>query len=448
MAALNAKRKANLLAAVAGRAALAGLAGVALTSACAHHEPSRVAPRAPASHAAPLDAADAGDLRWGAPDERGMDARPLIAMASWIASSDVPIYSLLVSKDGVVVFELYTSSVGREEAHYLMSVTKSVTSTLLGIAIDRHLVPPVETSVADALPPTAFASAAERERFRAVTIRDALGMSALDAQVPPHRNLPRDAERERAFLASPNRVKFALTQAILPEPGTSFQYTDITPLVAIGILSYATKETALEFAEETLFRPLGFRNYEWMHEDAAGMDNGAYGLRLRPIDMQKLGVLFLHGGVWGSKQLVSRSWVEQSFTPWIRSGPRAREPNYGDYWWSTPFGPKWRAHVANGWKGQRIAVFPEHGVVVTMTGVLDDHDEDAIFQRVIREHVIPSVDGSNGEPPRPDPAIREALAVAIERARGGPLRGGPTVERRMVPSVDHKTGHHALRPDD
>lgn len=405
-----------------------------------------------ASEADPVQAAPDGNhrrasgLAFGAPDEEGMDARPLIDLASWVRDGDAPIFSILVSRNGVVVFELYTSSLTRDYAHYLMSVTKSFTSALVGAAIDRGLVGSPETSIADALPPEVFASDADRARFSAVTLREVMGMSALDAQVPPHRNLPEDRARQQAFLAAPNRAKFAVTQALLPQPGVSFQYTDITPLIASGVVEYATEETSLAFAEDTLFGPMGFRNYEWMHEDLEGIDNGAYGLRLRPVDMQKFGVLYLNGGVWEGRHLLPKSWVDLSFTPWIKSSPQQTDPNYGWYWWTFDYAPHWRARVADGWKGQRISVIPEKNLVVTMTGIVDDRPEEALFEQILRDYVIPSVDGIGGEPPRPDPGLRAPLAEVLEEVRQGPMRAKPDAEARMIPSIEPKGTHHPFSP--
>jgi CubicO group peptidase (beta-lactamase class C family) len=407
------------------------------------HDPHETAvPLAAGGTAAPPKS---GGLLFGAPDEQGIDARPLMKLAERIRDGNLPIFSFLISRNGVLVYELYTASLTRDDAHYLMSVTKSFTSALMGAAIDQHLVGPPETSVADALPSSLFASEADRARFRNVTIKDVLGMSALDAQVPPHRNLPEDRNRQKEFLASPNRTTFALTQALLPQPGVSYQYTDITPLLATGILEYATRTTALEFAERTLFLPMDFHNYEWMHEDKSGIDNGAYGLRLRPVDMQKFGILFLNGGEWEGKQLLSKDWVDRSFSPWIKSSARLSAPDYGWYWWTSSYGPHWLAHAAHGWKGQRIAVIPEKNLVVTMTGIIEDHDVETFFAQIIRDYVIASVDGTANEPARPDPALRRPLADLLEEVRKRtPMR--PGMERRLIPAIEPKERHHPFSP--
>ena len=345
----------------------------------------------------------------------------------------------------MVVYELYTSSLTRNDAHYLMSVTKSVTSTLMGIAMDQKVIGGPTTLVSDALPSSVFGDEGNHARFEGVTLRDVLGMSALDAQVPPHRDLAEDEARAAAFLASPNRAAFALKQALLPTPGVSYQYTDITPIIATGVLTYAAGQTELDFAAKNLFGPMGFENYEWMHEDATGIDNGAYGLRLRPIDMQKLGLLFLRGGLWEGQPIVSKGWGDQSFAPWISSiagGPL----NYGWYWWTFDHGAGWRSLVADGWKGQRISIVPSKNVVVTMTGIIEDEDEEALYQKILKTYVIPAVDGSGGKPPASDPALRQPLSDLMEQVRQGPLRVKPDVESRMIPSIAPKQTHHPFKP--
>ncbi len=414
---------------------------------CDGEPPGDAAPRRE-----PIVSSSAG-LTYGAPDEQDLDARPLQRLASFVEAEKLPLYSLLVSKNGVVVFELYTSQLTRDHAHYLMGITASVTSALVGAAVDRHLIVAADASVADALPAALFPDASARERFRAVTVQDVLGLSALDAPVPPHDMSEVAQERLSDFLASPNRTAFALRQQVLPRPGISFQRTDLDGVIATGILEYRTKETALEFAEETLFRPMEFRNYEWMHQDAAGIDNGAWGLRLRPIDMQKLGLLFLSQGLWGGQRLLSSDWVLRSLSPWIKTSEELPAPNYGWGWTLADYGSvgsgqPWVAHVASGWKGQRIAVFTNQAVVVTMTGVVEPpEDEAALFRRIVRDYVMPAVDGTGAEHARPDASLRAPLASLLERIRTGPspLRHPP--EARMVPSLAPKERHHGFRPD-
>ncbi len=123
-----------------------------------------------------------------------------------------------------------------------------------------------------------------------------------------------------------------------------------------------------------------------------------------------------------------------------------RLPNYGWYWWLNRYGPHWEAHVASGWKGQRIAVIPEKGIVVTMTGIVDDEDEGVFFERIMEGYIVPSVDGAHGTPAVPDARLRQPLAALLAEVRGGPLRVKTDVESRMIPSVASKERHHGFAP--
>ncbi len=372
-------------------------------------------------------------------EAEGVDSAKLLDLTNWVRDGKLPIFSILISRDGKLVYELYTSSLGRDEAHYVMSITKSFTSALVGVAIDRHLIPGADAPLGKVLPAWLFADKSDIERFAGVTVKDVLGMSALDADEPPHSLTPEDVQRGKDFTASKNRTAFALTQKTLPTPGSSFQYNDITPQLVTGMIEYATKETALQFAQDTLFGPLGFRNQEWTGQDATGIDNGAYGLRLRPLDMQKFGILYLRGGKWNAKQLVSKAWVDLSFQPWIRSQPKLRQPDYGWYWWSDNFGAGWTAHVANGWRGQRIAVIPEQEMVVTITGDIEDGSEDKVFDQIMRDYIVPASNLARGHPANSKSAALLADALAQLRTDN---RIPPQAEKRMIPSIAPREKHH------
>jgi CubicO group peptidase (beta-lactamase class C family) len=378
--------------------------------------------------------AQADELPGATPEEVGLDSGKLVELTEWIRDNPLPIFSVLISRHGKLVYELYTSGIERERAHYLMSVTKSVVSALVGIALGERSP---ETSIVELLPGALFGDASNRERFRSVTVKDVLGMAALDAPDPPRVNTPEAVERLRAFIAAPNRVRFALTQALLLRG--AFQYNDVGPAIAAGIVQYTAKKSSLAFADEKLFGPMGFRNQEWMHQDGDGLDGGGYGLRLRPIDMQKFGILYLQGGRWNGRQLVPRAWVERSFTPWNRSHPGA--PDYGWFWWAVRFASGAVAHVANGWKGQRIAVFPDEGLVLTMTACIEDGHEEAFFAHIIDAFVHPA---THAAPLPPAPEKRARLQRVLDEARAQ-KRVGSWIEPRMVPQVAPKEQRRPTR---
>lgn len=361
----------------------------------------------------------------------GLDTADLIKLTTWIRDTPYPVFSILISRHGKLVYELYTSSYGRQEAHYLMSVTKSVLSALMGIAFDRHLLAGPDASIADALPRSLFASDAERARFAPITFKKIMAMSAIDAPDPPRDNSAASLARYQKFWRAPNRLVVTLQQPLLKE---SFQYNDCTPTLAVAALRNAAGKGVLEFAEEALFGPLGFQNYEWMHRDPSGLDNGGYGLRLRPIDMQKLGVLYLDHGRWNGRQLISQSWIDRSFAPWNYSKPTLDRPDYGWFWWTYYFGDGWTAHVANGWRGQRIAVLPQQGLVVTVTGDIEDGSESDFFAQLITKILKPAVEHGASH----DAGGQKQLDALLAQVQSGPPRLADFVEYRMVPSVSRK----------
>lgn len=372
------------------------------------------------------------------PEQHGMDSRILADMTNFIVKEKSPVFSLLISRRGTLVYEMYTHNLTRNHSHYVMSVTKSFTATLVGLAIDKGLLKSVEQPIAEIFPAEAFVSPAEQKRFAGVTIRDVLAMSALDALVPPHQQTAEAEQRNHNFHAASNRAHFALTQNLLPNLGQDFQYQDITPSLAIGMVAAASGKNSWEFARENLFDPMGFINVEWMHPDPSGLDLGAYGLRMRPIDMQKFGILFLDKGVFDGKRLLSKEWIDLVYEPVIKSAASEARANYGYYFWHPYFYNDATSLMASGWRGQYIVTIPEKQLVITMTACFLDSKESEFFIKLINEYILRSVNGASNK--GGFIRLKTALAQALKST---PVNLG-AIEARMVPSVKplEDTGHH------
>jgi CubicO group peptidase (beta-lactamase class C family) len=372
------------------------------------------------------------DLPTGDPGDMGVSVQPLIDMTNWVIQHpSVSIFSLLLTRHGTLVYELYTPGIERDEAHYMMSTSKSITSAIVGAAIDRGFVKSGDATVASVLPPSLFQTSSDVGRFGNITLKEVMGMSALDANEPPHDNSPAAVARGNAFSSAKNRVAFALTQALLPTPGKSYQYNDITPMLAGGAVQYATGKRLFDFGNETLFTPMGFKNAEWMGEDATGIDLASYGLRLRPIDMQKFGLLFMNHGRWAGQQLLSSTWVETSWTSYMHTGSDVTPGymNYGWYWWHRD---DWgtEVHWTNGWRGQYIVCMPKLDAVFTMTADIETGDEDDDLATLMTKFVLPSLtkDGSS-------PALQSQLAAQLVAVHTGTTRVRADAEERMRPSI-------------
>lgn len=392
-----------------------------------HAEERPILPNSSPATEAPVD------IETSTPAREGLGIGPLLGLTEFVLKKKPPVYSILISRNGKLVYEMYTSGLTRDHAHYLMSITKSFTSTLVGIAIDQGLIKGLDQPVSDLFPVETFPSAAKRTEFQKISLRNVLSMSALDAVVPPHSRSQEAAERNRLFHEVENRSVFALEQKIIARPGEDFQYQDITPALATGALFYATEQRPFEFAQNNLMAPLNFKNAEWMHRDPTGIDLGSYGLRLRPVDMQKLGMIYVNQGQYRGKQIVSRKWVDQTLQAQVKTSPQKPEKNYGNYFWHSWDAPKFKGILAIGWRGQRIAIYPESGVVVSMTGWHSDADEEKFFSTVIQDYVIKAF----YNPEKSNPESEAKLISLLEQVNKevNVIRQEPD-EERMVPSID------------
>jgi CubicO group peptidase (beta-lactamase class C family) len=360
------------------------------------------------------------------PEAMGMDRQPLVDLAKWLRDSPLNIYSFVVSRYGKVILELYAGGADRDAMFLQMSITKSFTSALFGIAFAKNLLRDPNESIAEALPPSVFPTPSDRERFEAVTIKQLLGMTVLNTPGKlGHFDTQEDEDTYDAYWTADNRLGYVLGLPIVPQPGTTFVYNVEGPVIATGILACAAHEPVFDFADKNLFRPLEFSNYEWMNEDEVGVDNGGNGIRLRALDMQKFGILFLNGGSWNGRQIIPKSWAEQSFTPWIKSVPEALNPDYGWYWWDIHYDNlSLLAHQAQGQKGQRIVVFPDSGLVVTITADLNEDQEAQMRTKLVDDFVLPSLRSGKQGPLKVDPALKAELASVTADLKKKPVQPG------------------------
>jgi CubicO group peptidase (beta-lactamase class C family) len=377
------------------------------------------------------------------PEVEGVNTQQLINLTEWVkAHSRTPIFSILISKNGHVVYQLLTSSLTGEEAHYVMSVTKSVTSSLYGIALDKHEIKNTDQKITDILPSSMF-TPASKSTFSSLSLKEVLGMSALYAPMTPHQKTDEAKKRFLDWYHSKSRLAYALTQSLVNHPGQDFFYSDVTATIAAGVLEYASGQSLFDYANKNLFGPMKFSNQEWMHEDASGLDNAGSGLRLRPIDMQKFGVLYLNHGCWDKTRLLSKSWVDLSFTPWIRSQYSTGAKDYGWYWWNDRWPNGWSSHGAIGWMGQRIEVFPKQKIVVTMTGAIPDGSEIKIMSDIITDFVAhlsdPLPKGSDVT------ALKAKLKSELTAIRLAPSRIPADTQALLNPSITPKEQHFPFK---
>jgi CubicO group peptidase (beta-lactamase class C family) len=342
-------------------------------------------------------------------EQVGMAARPLLDLLGLIASTDDHlIHGLVIAKNGKLVFEEYWPGVDlepgtlepvpkgfdRETLHYVASVSKSLTSALAGIAIDRGLI----GGVTDAL----FAHYPEYVHLRTddnapIVVEHLLSFTSGYEwnEFVYGFDDPRDSHNQMFRVGDP--IGFLLARQVTTEPGSVFHYNSgDTNLLGEIVRRAAAASTLTAFAESYLFQPLGISTYAWVRFPlAATMTFASGGASLRPRDMAKLGQLYLSGGVWHGTRVVSEAWVAASTSEAIPlTGNYRTLYGYGYNWWLGRF-PYLDGAVeyfrAAGWGGQDVFVVPALELVVVFTagGYYEPRPLDV--EALIVDYVFPAI---------------------------------------------------------
>jgi CubicO group peptidase (beta-lactamase class C family) len=251
-------------------------------------------------------------------------------------------------RHGRLVLERYYHGMTRETEWSLYSVTKSVVSALVGIALRDGRLESVDERLVDVFPDEVTTDV--NPQVRSIRLRDLLTMSAGYRDV----NTPNETD---------DWVRSELNRPVVSTPGTIFSYDDGSAHLLSCALTKVTGMTAADYARRKLFAPLGIRPGRW-NGDGQGHSLGSGGLFLRPRDMLRLGQLYLQGGRWHGRQIVPRAWVRASTRKQIAiPGGYA----YGYLWWinTGPHG----GYLAQGYRGQTIEGFPRLSLVIVLTGV-------------------------------------------------------------------------------
>ena len=249
------------------------------------------------------------------------------------------------------------------DLHTLQSVTKTITSVIIGVAITRHEFPDLNTPVLQFFDTTAIKNIDSRKRR--MTLRHLLTMTAgLDWN---EGSLPYADPRNDGSLmeASYDWVKYVLDKPMAEEPGKAFNYNGGATQTLAHVFRVATGQDLEEYGAKHLFKPLGIHRYYWKRAPS-GLVDAQGGLYLEKKDLAKIFYLYLKAGKWQDKQLIGTDYVRQSVTPFVRLSPNLA---YGYKWWLNAYGKKstevaWRG---SGFGGQIPIVFPQYDLVVVVT---------------------------------------------------------------------------------
>jgi CubicO group peptidase (beta-lactamase class C family) len=275
------------------------------------------------------------------------------------AASEIPnVRSVLVSWKDEVLLERYSKGIQPARLANIKSVSKSVMSALVGIAIERKILPAVKQPIESYFPEVLRTD--KDVARKNITIENLLTMQS-GLESTSNRNYG-------AWVLSSNWVRYALTRPLTNSPGTRMVYSTGNTHLLSAILTKATGKNTWQFAQEALAKPLGFTLARWP-QDPQGIYFGGNDMLMTPRQMLTFGRLYLNRGRNGEVQVVPASWVEESFKVHAES-TRERERYYGYGWWIRDLAG-YRSHYAWGYGGQFIFVVPELELVVVLTSASD-----------------------------------------------------------------------------
>jgi CubicO group peptidase (beta-lactamase class C family) len=336
----------------------------------------------------------AAEWRRATPEQVGLDASKIAGLVQRLRGNQVPsIHSLLVVRQGYLAVEEYFNGSTAESVHTLQSVTKSVTSLLLGIAVEQGAVPSIDRPVISFFPEYPDLRNLD-DRKRAMTLRDILTMrTGLDWSEDPYAGSPlQTLNTDRT-----EWIRFVLDWPMREAPGTRFEYNSGGVIVLGGIIYNTTGLAADEFARRNLFDPIGVGPATWYAGGPNGLPHMGGGLNLRAKDMARLGYLVLRDGRWGTRQVVSPAWLAASLVPAVlRPRTFAGYPvDYGYLWWLLPLDGRGATglrdetiYTAAGAQGQWIFVIPKYDLVVVGTAGAQQFDSPVRF---LYQDLLPAV---------------------------------------------------------
>ncbi len=343
-------------------------------------------------------------LERSVPEEQGVSSRALLAFVNTAEKKVDALHSFVLMRHGKVVAEGWWAPYAAEEPHVLFSLSKSFTSTAVGLAISEgklSLTDPVLKFFPESAP------AEPSKNLAAMRVKDLLRMQTgqtLENIDPfPFRT---DQDLVKVFLALPVTYK----------PGTHFAYNTEATYMLSAIVQKVTGQTVLEYLKPRLFDPLGIANPTW-EASAQGISLGGFGLHVRTEDIARFGQLYLQKGKWKGAQLVPESWIQEATSLQTSNGSNPDsdwDQGYGYQFWRCRHG----FYRGDGAFGQLCIVMPEYDAVLAVTAGTGDMQGE---MNAVWDTILPAFGGATlPADPEGDKALSEKLASLKLPALAGP----------------------------
>ena len=300
------------------------------------------------------------------------DSSSVLASAVGAAKELPRLHSLVVSRRGEIVLERYFNGRRETTPANVKSVSKSVISALVGIAVDRKLLSLDRTI-------EAYFPDLPREK-RGITIEHLLTMQS-GLESTSNRNYG-------TWVQSSNWVRHALAKPLLAAPGSEMIYSTGNSHILSAILTKATGKSTWQFAQEELAKPLGFSLAQWPR-DPQGVYFGGNEMVMTPRQMLAFGEMYRNGGQVKGRQILPREFIDETFEPRGRSRISGREYGYG--WWMREMDGR-KAYYAWGFGGQYIVLVPSLELTVVSTSAAtvgeDRRDHRRTVEDIIEQFVV------------------------------------------------------------
>ena len=321
------------------------------------------------------------------PEEQMMNSTRLNEIIEYIQGDNLTVDSLLILRNGFMVMEEYpTGDYSAKSPHRLYSVTKSIVSTLIGIAIREGFIENVEQKMVDFFSNHTIENLDSQKEQ--ISLEHLLTMTPgfeWDQWTYPTGD-PRDSITQ--MIHSSDWVQFLLDLPMVADPGTKWMYNSGASHLLSAIIQRVSGMNTLDFAKQYLFEPLNIQNITWGY-DPQGVYHGGGTMNMTSRDMLKIGYLYLNNGIWNGTQIFSSEWASRSSSEYINLGtydPSLSHAGYGYQMWNIP---SMGVYYAIGMYGQSIYIFPAYDLIVVFTATMYDGVEPKDI--ILTEYIIPSI---------------------------------------------------------
>ncbi|MFT5122924.1 MAG: CubicO group peptidase (beta-lactamase class C family) [Kiritimatiellia bacterium] len=345
----------------------------------------------------------ATELPQGTPESAGVSSQALLDFIEAVERDVHSLHSYVLLRQGKILSEGWWAPYAPEKPHMLYSLSKSFTSTAIGMAIGEGTLK-LDDKVVSFFPDRVPENASTH--LMNMRIRDLLCMGS------GHHNDTLPAMKDGT---ETDWIKVFLTQPVEHEPGTYFRYNTGATYMLSAILQKVTGEKLIDYLTPRLFTPLGITGMTW-ETSAQGINTGGYGLKVTTHDIAKLGQLYLQKGLWEGKRILSEAWVSEASSKHISNGDNPKSDwnqGYGFQFWRC----KNNAFRGDGAFGQYCVVLPDQDAVLAITSGLGNMQQ---VMDLIWKHLLPAMKDA---PLPPAPELQIQLSEKVRTLHLTPIAG-------------------------